>query len=475
MGLGLIMHIIAKVIFVLVGYGIHMYLGKSLTPAIYGSIGVIMSIININYNFLSNGARQAASHLIASNCYNNHDLIKKSYFYQMIIACTLAFINFCFANLSAEILNHPELANYIRIAAAIIPFTALYFISVGILNGFRLLVYEAITVSLYPLARLSIIPFVAFVFHDSVLGTIAGFFIAALIGCIIGNLYIIKKANVLNDTKPKVSNKEYGKQIIDFLAFFLCITAILNLDMLFVNALVLDVNAVGYYTGATNFSKVSYYLLSAIYLVALPTITRQYNDGKNKECQKTINLLLILIINFVLPIVMIASPIIANLMDVFYTSEYRNASIPTAILMFSQFFLGIFVVLNILVCSTTNKRFSTILGTVVVLVDSILCALLIPYLSIAGASIASLLSNIFGVLIVSKKVFKIYGKVWSKNLTKSLLANITIFTVMLILNQIWTSNNFFIVVGICSCTYILFIVILVILNIIPLKDILKII
>lgn len=28
MGIGLIMHIIAKIVFVLVGYGIHMYLGK---------------------------------------------------------------------------------------------------------------------------------------------------------------------------------------------------------------------------------------------------------------------------------------------------------------------------------------------------------------------------------------------------------------------------------------------------------------
>ena len=42
---------------------------------------------------------------------------------------------------------------------------------------------------------------------------------------------------------------------------------------------------VGFYTGAVNFAKVSYYLLSAIYIVVLPVITQYY---ANKEIAKAL-------------------------------------------------------------------------------------------------------------------------------------------------------------------------------------------
>lgn len=465
------MHIIAKVVFVLVGYGIHMYLGKRLTPSVYGSIGVIMSIININYNFLSNGARQAASHLIASNNYDNRDLIKKSYGYQLLIAGILSLLNYSGADMISAVLNHPELAAYIRITAIIIPFTAVYFINVGILNGFKLLVCEGITVTLYPLARLSIIPFVEIIFDDSILGTVIGFFLAAVVGCIVSSTFLLKKVKDTNTSAQKVKGVEYTKQIIDFLAFFLCVTIILNMDMLFVNALVADGNEVGYYTGAANFSKVSYYLLSAVYLVALPTITAQYSKGNNKKCRETIRQLLNLIMSFILPIVTIAGPICGNLMEVFYTKEYRNAAVPTELLMISQFFLGMFVVLNILICSTTNKKYSTLLGCGIVCIDAFLCTVLIPPLSILGAALASLISNILGAIIAYRKVFHLYGSIWSRRLSILIFANLILFVLMTILNLFWSSSNFFLVVFVCFAAYSVFIILLSYLKILPLREI----
>ena len=171
------MHVFAKIIFVAVGYSIHMYLGKTLAPIVYGQIGVIMSIININYNFLSNGARQAASHLIAIHKFNEKDLIIKSYKYQILIAFGLSTINYSGAGLISQILNHPELKLHIQITSIIIPFTALYFISIGILNGYKILVIEALSAIFYAIARLSLIPFVKML-PDSAMGAILGFFVA---------------------------------------------------------------------------------------------------------------------------------------------------------------------------------------------------------------------------------------------------------------------------------------------------------
>lgn len=470
MGLGLIMHIIAKVVFVLVGYGIHMYLGKTLSAGVYGSIGVVMSIININYNFLSNGARQAASHLIAANEYNRKDLIKKSYKFQMIVAFLLSFLNYFGADFIANLLRQPDLAKYIRITAIVIPFTALYFISVGIMNGYKLLVFEAITVTIYPLARLSIIPLVNYVFEDSVLGTIIGFLIAAIVGCVVGNAFLIKLPKTANDKTRTISNGGYVKQMINFLAFFLCVTIILNLDMLFVNAMVEEANKVGYYTGATNLSKVTYYLLSAIYLVVLPMLTSAYYDKKFEKCREVINNLLMLIFGLILPIVSIAAPLCGNLMVILYTEEYREAALVAAILMGSQFLLGLFVVFNVMICSAKSKKYSVVLGGGMVVVDAILCLTLIPILSIKGAALSSLVTNGLGVLFSAFRLKKIFGNVWTKTLSKLLIANIIIFLVASLVGKYWISCNFTVVLLVCVFIYVSFVLGLIATKCLPIKE-----
>ncbi|MBP3505509.1 MAG: oligosaccharide flippase family protein [Lachnospiraceae bacterium] len=473
MGLGLIMHIIAKIVFVLVGYGIHMYLGKTLSASIYGSIGVIMSIININYNFLSNGARQAASHLIASDEYNKKDLLKKSYKFQMIVAFLLSIINFFGADFIAKILRQPDLVKYIRITAIIIPFTALYFISVGIMNGYKLLVFEAITVTIYPLARLSLIPFIELVFNDSIMGVIMGFLTAAIIGSIVGNAFLIKKKKKGTDKDCCISNNEYIRQMIDFLSFFLCVTIILNLDMLFVNSMVEEANKVGYYTGATNLSKVTYYLLSAIYLVVLPLITSAYCNKEYEKCKEFINHLLVLILGLILPIVSIAAPLCGNLMVILYKEEYRGTALVAGILMVSQFLLGLFVVLNVMICSAKSKKYSVILGMAMVAIDALFCYVLIPRLSLEGAAIASFLTNTIGVLFSFIRLKKIFGSVWNKKLLKLLIANLAMFMISLIIGKIWICDNFLIVVLMCFVIYSLFVLFLIMTKCLPINLLMK--
>jgi O-antigen/teichoic acid export membrane protein len=164
MGEGLVLHVISKIIFVLTGYAMNMYLGKVLTPAEYGVIGVILSIMNIDYNFLSNGIRQAASSQIAAGRYERRDLIRKSVIYQFLVAVALSLVSIVGADAIASVLNVPDLANDIRITAVTIPFTAMYFISVGIINGFRLFRAETMTMIAYCLMKLTVIPYVGSVF-----------------------------------------------------------------------------------------------------------------------------------------------------------------------------------------------------------------------------------------------------------------------------------------------------------------------
>jgi O-antigen/teichoic acid export membrane protein len=188
---GLFLHSAAKVIFVLCTYIIHLYLGKTLSSSEYGVIGVVLSVITLNYNFLSNGARQSVAKNLALKVYDERDLVNKSIITQGIISIILMLLNWALAGTMAQYLNASSMAYYIKVSALMIPFTGFYFIFVGIVNGLKLFVTEAAIVSIYPILRVTVIPYVKFVFSDSALGTVAGFFTAAFICCIIGAFIFI--------------------------------------------------------------------------------------------------------------------------------------------------------------------------------------------------------------------------------------------------------------------------------------------
>lgn len=470
---GFALHVIAKIVFVLVSYIMHMYLGKTLTPADYGLVGVIITVITFNYNFLTNGARQAASKTLAIQRYNEKDIVKKSIIVQSTIALFLTLINYFGADFIASALLAPELAPYIRLTAFVIPFTAGYFLFVGVLNGLHLFVIEATIVGIYPILRLSIIPYIEYVFPDSASATIMAFMTAAAISLILCLLYMFRVLPKLDASRPKISNASYASNVVGFLGFFLGTTAVLNVDMLMVNAFVPNGDAVGYYTGATNFAKASYYLLTAVYLVALPTISKKYNDGDIQGSCNTIKRFLELITLGILPVVSIVAPTAGNLMSAFYKPEYRVADLTTAILMLSQFLIGLFVVINVILCSAIKPRFSTVLAWIIFAAEVLFGYLLIPVFSITGSALASLLCAVIGIIITIPRFLKVFPDIWSIQLTKLIGLNAVMALIMFIISKIWITDNLLLTLVFYAAMYFSFIGLAYILKITSINELIK--
>jgi O-antigen/teichoic acid export membrane protein len=470
---GFALHVVAKIVFVLVSYLMHMYLGKTLTPAEYGLVGVIITVITFNYNFLTNGARQAASKTLAIQKYNEKDIVKKSVIVQFTIALVLTLINYFGADLISAFLQAPELAPYIRLTAFVIPFTAGYFLFVGVLNGLHLFVIEATIVGIYPILRLSIIPYIEFIYSDSASATIMAFVTAAAVSLILCLLYMFRVLPKLDASRPKITNVAYANNVVGFLGFFLGTTAVLNVDMLMVNAFVQEANAVGYYTGATNFAKASYYLLTAVYLVALPTISKKYNDGDIQGSCNTIKRFLELIALGILPVVSIVAPTAGNLMSAFYKPEYRIAELPTAILMLSQFLIGLFVVINVILCSAIKPRFSTIVAWIILAAELLFGYLLIPVFSITGSALASLLCAVVGIIITIPRFLKVFPDIWSMKLTKLIGLNVMIALIMFIISKIWITDNLLLVLVFYAVVYFSFIGLAYVLKITSIKELIK--
>lgn len=471
---GLFLHSAAKVIFVLCTYIIHLYLGKTLSSSEYGVIGVILSVITLNYNFLSNGARQSVSKNLALKVYNERDLVKKSIITQGIISIILMLLNWALAGTMALYLNASNMAYYIKVAALMIPFTGFYFIFVGIVNGLKLFVVEAVIVTIYPILRVTVIPYVKFVFSDSALGTVAGFFTAAFICSIIGIFLFIKKIiNNLKINNNKITLISFFKSMGSYLIFFTCVTLLLNVDMLFVNAFVLDANSIGYYTGAVNFAKVSYYLLSAFYIVILPVVTTYYSAGEIHLAQKKINTLLNTILLVIFPVVMIIGASAGNLLSSFYKPEYRVADKTALLLMISQLLIGLFVVFNMCITATQEKLFSAILALITVILDCILCCLLVPLFGIMGAAQASAISGLFGFLITFYKLNKVYGRFYDVTSLKLIICNLIYFVNIKIISSLWEIENLLLLFICYFIAYILFILLMQALKVINIKRLLN--
>lgn len=477
MGEGLVLHVISKIIFVLTGYAMNMYLGKVLTPAEYGVIGVILSIMNIDYNFLSNGIRQAASSQIAAGRYERRDLIRKSVIYQFLVAVALSLVSIVGADAIASVLNVPDLANDIRITAVTIPFTAMYFISVGIINGFRLFRAETMTMIAYCLMKLTVIPYVGSVFSESAYGTLAAYLSAAVVGSVLGLLRVRKIYGKIPENekkeKPRISSRDFVRCGLDFLIFFICITVILNLDMLFTNALVTDMDQVGYYTAATNFAKVAYYLLSALYLVSLPVLTAQYSRKDEEGCSSTIQELLMVVLAFVLPIVMIIVPTMSNLLAGFYKAAYRAAGMATGILMFGQFFIGMFVIFYIFLCAAGRKTYGMVLALVVTGADALACRLMIPAMGINGAALATLTAGFLGCVLSWKKLTAIYRNMLTKRHLRLFLMDLVLAAAMALLAHYWITENIIQVAAVYAAVYLGYLLLLNGLKVISVSEIVK--
>ena len=72
---GLMLNLISNVMFFISGYALHYFLGNSMLPTAYGVVGTILTVLDFEYMFVSNGARQSLAGMISCNQY---DIDRKS-------------------------------------------------------------------------------------------------------------------------------------------------------------------------------------------------------------------------------------------------------------------------------------------------------------------------------------------------------------------------------------------------------------
>ena len=163
---GLIYSLSSNVIFFVSGYVLHFFLGNTMSAINYGVVGTIITVLDFEYMFLSNGARQSLSKEISMKRYSTLSVIAKTIAFQLIVIAFFFVINFFGAPIFGYVLNDSSLDFYFRVAAFLVPANGFFVILLGINDGLRQFGISALLGVIYPIAKLSAVPLVVFPFRD---------------------------------------------------------------------------------------------------------------------------------------------------------------------------------------------------------------------------------------------------------------------------------------------------------------------
>lgn len=451
---GIILHILNKAAFVIGSYAMHFFLGRYLSEAQYGMVGTIITIINFEYIFFTDGVRQGMSRSISSLRYNEKHLIRVGLGFQLALIAVF-FAGTCFgAPLIARMLGDMDMVPYIRGVAFLLPFTGIYSLALGILNGHKDFKAEAGIGMIYPVLKLSVIPFVMFVFHDAVFGMEAGFLFAGVLIMVISVIQVLKKRSAFYTFSEKIKVREYVLVAMNYLLLFCVSTVIMNLDTLILKSVSGNNTLVGYYTGVASFAKIPYFLLTAFYTVALPLITRHYEAGEIREASEEIGSLLDLILALILPAVTVISAAAGHVLALFYKPSYRAGGNALSLLIFGTSFLGMALVFAMILSAASRKKIIAWISAGMLVLEIILCPMLTSVLSLTGTALATFVTAGAGMLVSAYFTASVYGNFWQKKHTQVLLMNLAAYALFFVLFRYLQFTNFFILVAVCGVCYL---------------------
>ena len=453
---GIALHLLSKISFVIGSYAMHFFLGRYLSEAEYGIIGTILTVMNFEYIFFTDGVRQGMAKAISMGTYEEKDLIKKGIAFQMGIVLLFFIGTYGGAPVIAGLLGDEALIPYIRNLAFLLPFTGMYSLMLGILNGHKAFKEEAGAGIIYPLLKLSVIPAVLFVFSDAILGTQMGFLFAAVFISLISAVFVWKiRGQFHTEDCEKMPGMEYAKTATSYLLLFGASTFMMNLDTLILKRISADNEIVGYYTGVVNFAKIPYYLLTAFYTVVLPVVTGSYVQGKIEEARGKIADVISLILCLILPIITVVSASAGHILSIFYRPSYQRGENALACLIFAIMFLGMTLIFSMILSAADKKMLITVNSLGMLVLQAVLCIILTMKYSLTGTAVATFIAAGIGMLVSGTATGKIFGCFWTKKHTLLLLMNLTAYAFYLLLFRNMQTGNFFLLVGICGVCYLI--------------------
>lgn len=456
---GLVLNLVSNILFFVCGYVIHFFLGNTLPAAEYGIVGTIMTVLDFEYMFLSNGARQALAKEISLHRFETRDVIFKLLGFQLLIIAFFFAVNFFGAPLFGTIFKDTSIIFYFKVAAFLIPANGLFVILLGINDGLHRFSTGAIINTVYPFSKLLVIPLILFVFQSQpVLGMEVGYLSALLISIAIGLVLLIPaRRQLATQNLPPIRFTEIARNTLSFSFFYIMVSLVLSMDTLVVKSVVSPAEMTGYYTGAVNLGKIPYYLVSAFCTIILPVVAKQIGqhnvDGAIKQVKDFIQIIIIA----VLPIPVILSASSSVVLSTFYKPEYGQAGTALSCLAFSNFFMGMTVLLNMVLTSFVSNKFSDVLSVTSLVITIPIFIVTAKFGGITWIAVASVTCTFLAMVLSYLTLRRKTGNLLYRNTVIAIVLNMALWAGTHVLFSVFAVSNLFILAAIYALLYTCFV------------------
>ena len=473
---GLVLNLISNIVFFVSGYALHFFLGNTMPPASYGVVGTIITVLDFEYMFISNGARQSIASEISRRRYALRDVIVKTLAFQLLLVAFFFCVDFFGAPLFGYVFNDASLDFYFRVAGFLVVINGMFTLLLGINDGLQRFGTSALLGVFYPIAKLGTIPLIIFGFRDDpVLGVEIGFMLSVLITIILGCILLFIRRRQMREiipaTKERLPFSHVAKHTLSFSFFFIMVSLVLSVDTLIVKAVVTPASMAGYYTGAMNFGKITYYLLQAFATVILPVVAKLVGEGHRDAAVHRASELLLIAFAFILPVSVIISATSGDLLAAFYNPSFDTASVALSCLTFSNYFMGITVILNMVLNAFDNSRFSDMLSIISLIVVIPVFIAGAQYFGITGIAVASVSCTGLAMLVSFARTYAKVGRVILGKTWAVIVVNAVMWIAVRIAAGTIGITNLLALGGVYVVVYVAYVAVLFALRIITVADV----
>lgn len=396
---GTVYLMISQVIFILSGYGAHVYLARVLGPENYGLFGVVISILIWFELAIIRGIPTTVQKVLSKEENKAYAIKKISLRLQICFSTLITLILYFFTPSIAKLLKDEQLVFFLRLASIDIIIYGIYSIYLGIQNGLRNFEKQSLMTIAYSVGKfLSILVFVNW--GLSVTGAVIGNILGSCFGLVLG--FFFTRIEKKSDYYDKVKLIKFTVPIV---LVFLGSDLLYNIDLWSVKFFLSDTKT-GHYIAAQNIARIPVFLFYALSFTLLPSLSKSINDGnlpltKSYITQATRILLLILT-----PLTLLVISTSNALIALLYTDKYQSAADILNILIVGFGFLAFFFTLSSVIIASNKSYWLFGLAAILVLLDVILNAYLVPLLKDVGAAVATTITALLGTIILGFVLLK---------------------------------------------------------------------
>lgn len=381
---------ISALIFMISGYVVNFWLGRSLGPTQYGVYGVLISLITAVNITQGNGLPQTISKFIAEDEEKAESILWSSLIIQIFSTIAVSILLFVSSGIIAGFLRDNSLVPYMQLSAAIFPLYGMYSLYLGYYNGLHLFKKQAFINVIYAIGKCVFI--ISLVHIWGLYGAILGFILSSFIGLIAG-IHIPQKINRAFPIKPLILFS------IPLIGYAIVSTLQLSIDLFFLKSLYHSSQGIGYYTANQNITRIPLFGFSALSEVLLPAISKSIGQNLHSKIQLVTDQAIRFTFLLLTPTIILIAITSKQVLTLLFSSAYQLGASSLSILIFGT---GLYTLYNIIsnILSGAGKP-NTPFGISIVglIITSFFCYILIPFSGLIGAALATTIGSFISLLL----------------------------------------------------------------------------